>query len=88
MFFDIRDVFDGSKLIFMMDYCMHDKWFNQQPILRRWRSLHAEAHGQGRYHRLGDETDTVDKMKRCIEHDLYYIENWSLFRGFVHENAY
>ena len=45
------------------------------------------------------ETDTVDKMKRRIEHDLYYIENWSLsfdlkiifltlFRGFVHKNAY
>jgi putative colanic acid biosysnthesis UDP-glucose lipid carrier transferase len=52
-----------------------------------------------RYHRLGDETDTVDKMERRIEHDLYYIENWSLgfdlkiifltlFRGFVHKNAY
>jgi putative colanic acid biosysnthesis UDP-glucose lipid carrier transferase len=45
------------------------------------------------------ETDTVDKMERRIEHDLYYIENWSLgfdlkiifltlFRGFVHKNAY
>ena len=45
------------------------------------------------------ETDTVDKMKRRIEHDLYYIENWSLgfdlkiifltlFRGFAHKNAY
>jgi putative colanic acid biosysnthesis UDP-glucose lipid carrier transferase len=52
-----------------------------------------------RYHRLGDETDTVGKMKGRIEHDLYYIGNWSLgfdlkiifltlFRGFVHKNAY
>lgn len=24
------------------------------------------------------ETDTVDKMRRRVEHDLYYIENWSL----------
>jgi exopolysaccharide biosynthesis polyprenyl glycosylphosphotransferase len=23
-------------------------------------------------------TDTVDKMRRRLEHDLYYIENWSL----------
>lgn len=45
------------------------------------------------------ETDTIDKMKKRIEHDLYYIEHWSLaldlkiilltlFRGFVHKNAY
>jgi len=24
------------------------------------------------------ETDTVEKLERRIEHDLYYIENWSL----------
>jgi len=45
------------------------------------------------------ETDTLDKMKRRIEFDLYYIENWtlwldikiiflSMFNGFVHRNAY
>ncbi|WP_322630149.1 undecaprenyl-phosphate glucose phosphotransferase [Halothiobacillus sp.] len=45
------------------------------------------------------ETDTLEKMQRRIEYDLYYIENWSLifdfkiivmtvFRGFAHENAY
>ena len=45
------------------------------------------------------ETDTLDKMKRRIEFDLYYIENWSLwfdlkiilmtiFKGFIHKNAY
>ena len=45
------------------------------------------------------ETETVDKMKGRIEHDLYYIEHWSLgfdlriialtlVRGFVHKNAY
>jgi len=45
------------------------------------------------------ETDTLDKMQKRIEYDLYYIEHWSLafdlkiifltvFRGFVHKNAY
>lgn len=45
------------------------------------------------------ETDTVDKMVKRIEYDLYYIENWSLwfdlkiifmtiFKGLVHKNAY
>ena len=45
------------------------------------------------------ETDTLEKMKRRIDYDLYYIENWtlwldikiiflSMFSGFVHKNAY
>lgn len=48
---------------------------------------------------LRGETDTVDKMRRRVEYDLYYIEHWSLwfdlkiifltlFKGFVHKNAY
>lgn len=45
------------------------------------------------------ETDTLDKMKMRVEFDLQYIRNWSvlldvkivfltLFKGFVHKNAY
>lgn len=45
------------------------------------------------------ETDTEDKIKGRVEHDLYYIENWSVFfdieiilrtviAGFRHQNAY
>ncbi|MFZ2858705.1 undecaprenyl-phosphate glucose phosphotransferase [Acidovorax sp.] len=45
------------------------------------------------------ETDTLDKMEKRVEYDLHYIENVSLwldlkiivatvFKGFVHKNAY
>lgn len=45
------------------------------------------------------ETDTLDKMEKRIEFDLYYIEHWSLWfdlkiilltmvNGFMHRNAY
>jgi putative colanic acid biosynthesis UDP-glucose lipid carrier transferase len=45
------------------------------------------------------ETDTLEKMQKRVEYDLYYIEHWSLgfdlkiifltlLRGFVNKNAY
>jgi len=45
------------------------------------------------------ETDTLEKMQKRVEYDLYYIENWSLwldlkiivltvFKGFLNRNAY
>ena len=45
------------------------------------------------------ETDTLDKMKKRVEYDLWYIDNWSLwldikiiiatvFKGFINKNAY
>lgn len=48
---------------------------------------------------LRGETDTLGKMKKRVEYDLFYIENWSLFfdlkiifstffKGFVHKNAH
>jgi putative colanic acid biosynthesis UDP-glucose lipid carrier transferase len=55
--------------------------------------------GWAQIHGLRGETDTLDKMKKRVEYDLYYIENLSIwmdlkiilatmFKGFVNESAY
>lgn len=42
---------------------------NVKPGITGW----AQVNG------LRGETDTDDKMRQRVEHDLYYIDNWSLF---------
>jgi Undecaprenyl-phosphate glucose phosphotransferase len=49
-------------------------------------SLYARRHnvkpgitGWAQVNGLRGETDTDDKMQRRVEHDLYYIDNWSLW---------
>jgi exopolysaccharide biosynthesis polyprenyl glycosylphosphotransferase len=41
---------------------------NVKPGITGW----AQVHG------LRGETDTDDKMRKRVEHDLYYIDNWSV----------
>lgn len=55
--------------------------------------------GWAQIHGFRGETDTLEKMESRVEHDLFYIENMSLwldlrilfitiFKGFIHKNAY
>ena len=42
---------------------------NVKPGITGW----AQVNG------LRGETDTFEKMQKRIEHDLYYVDNWSFF---------
>jgi putative colanic acid biosysnthesis UDP-glucose lipid carrier transferase len=55
--------------------------------------------GWAQIHGFRGETDTLEKMESRVEYDLFYIENMSLwldlriiimtiFKGFIHKNAY
>src|SRR5262245_46801762 len=53
-------------------------------------SLYARRHnvkpgitGWAQIHGFRGETDTTEKMKKRVEHDLYYIDNWSLLLDFT-----
>jgi Undecaprenyl-phosphate glucose phosphotransferase len=53
-------------------------------------SLYARRHnvkpgitGWAQIHGLRGETDTADKMQKRVEHDLYYIDNWSFVLDLV-----
>ena len=64
--------------------------------------IYDQASGASGNDRLGSgSTDTVEtrQMRKRIEHDLYYIENWTLgldvkilfltvFKGLINKNAY
>ena len=74
--------------------------------LPRYSSRQARRHevrpgitGWAQVNGLRGETDTLDKMQKRVEYDLYYIENLSLwldlkiivatvFKGFINKNAY
>lgn len=78
----------------------HDDYYSS--LISRYARRHRVKPGLtgwAQIHGFRGETDTVEKMAKRIEYDLYYIENWSLwldfkillltvFKGFWHQNAY
>ncbi len=73
-----------------------------KPLIERYMLRHKIKPGITGWAQVNGwrgETDTLEKMQRRVEFDLYYIENWSivfdlkiialtLLRGFVNRNAY
>lgn len=78
----------------------HDDYYAN--VVSRYASRHRVKPGitgWAQVHGYRGATDTVEKMAKRIEYDLYYMENWSfwldikilvltVFKGFWHENAY
>jgi Undecaprenyl-phosphate glucose phosphotransferase len=57
----------------------HDHEFAQRIALyARRHNVKPGITGWAQIHGLRGETDTDDKMRMRVEHDLYYIDNWSL----------
>ena len=77
----------------------HNHLFGHQieDYFRRHR-LKPGITGWAQVNALRGETQSIDKMRARVEHDLYYIDNWSLWLDFkilvrtvmvmVHPNAY
>lgn len=67
----------------------YEQRFRVKPGITGWAQING----------FRGETDTLEKMERRIEYDVYYIEHWTLlfdlkiialtlWRGFFHRNAY
>jgi exopolysaccharide biosynthesis polyprenyl glycosylphosphotransferase len=58
----------------------HNDMFADQ-ILRMFRRHNVKPGitGWAQVNGLRGETDTFEKMQKRIEHDLYYVDNWSFF---------
>lgn len=74
----------------------HDREFDERIALyARRHNVKPGITGWAQVHGLRGETDTDAKMKARVEHDLYYIDNWSilldieiLFRTVFSRKAY
>jgi putative colanic acid biosynthesis UDP-glucose lipid carrier transferase len=78
----------------------HDEQFRSLLPGYMWRlKIKPGITGWAQVNGWRGETDTLEKMQGRMDHDLYYIENWTLtldakilwltlWRGFMNENAY
>jgi lipopolysaccharide/colanic/teichoic acid biosynthesis glycosyltransferase len=58
----------------------HDQLFERRIALyARRHNVKPGITGWAQVNGLRGETDTIDKMRRRVEYDLYYIDNWSFF---------
>jgi len=78
----------------------HNEYYSS--LLERYASRHKMKPGITGWAQINGyrgETDTPEKMRKRVEHDLYYIENWTLwfdikvlfltpFYGFISRNAF
>ncbi|ABS63540.1 sugar transferase [Parvibaculum lavamentivorans DS-1] len=78
----------------------HNEYYSA--VLDRYANRHKVKPGMTGWAQVKGyrgETDTPEKMRRRVEHDLYYIENWSVwldlkiiimtpFYGFIGKNAF
>ncbi|MFY7939821.1 MAG: undecaprenyl-phosphate glucose phosphotransferase [Burkholderiaceae bacterium] len=78
----------------------HNEYYKQHlPRYMLRHKVKPGITGWAQVHGLRGETDTLEKMEKRVEYDLYYIEHMSLwldlkimvmtvFNGFAHRNAY
>jgi Undecaprenyl-phosphate glucose phosphotransferase len=56
---------------------LNDRFLDQISALSRRHIVKPGITGWAQVHGFRGETDTLEKMQRRFEHDLYYIQNWS-----------
>ena len=79
---------------------VHNEYYKDLVESYMWRhKIRPGITGWAQINGFRGETDTLEKMKQRVEHDLWYIDNWSLgldlriifctlYKGFIHPNAY
>ena len=61
----------------------HDRDYERRIALyARRHNVKPGINGWAQIHGYRGETDTDEKMEKRVEHDLYYIDNWSLMLDF------
>ena len=79
---------------------VHNEYYKDLVQSYMWRhKVKPGITGWAQVNGYRGRTDTLDKMSKRVEHDLWYIDNWSLrldlkiilqscYKGFFHKNAY